>query len=79
MSPQDRWKALLPPYYQNLFLYVTGVKDIEAKNIQGLTMIQDPFYEGTNMAQAAAEVTAMANRAFASMPSWYAIALYYPF
>ncbi|PSL49125.1 multidrug efflux pump subunit AcrB [Chitinophaga niastensis] len=68
MSPQQM-EGFIATNYQNLFLYVTGVKDIEAKNIQGLTMIKISFYEGTNMAQAAAEVTAMANRAFASMPS----------
>lgn len=68
MSPQQM-EGFIATNYQNLFLYVTGVKDIEAKNIQGLTMIKITFYEGTNMAQAAAEVTAMANRAFSSMPA----------
>ncbi|HWV66894.1 efflux RND transporter permease subunit [Chitinophaga sp.] len=68
MSPQQM-EGFIATNYQNLFLYVTGVRDIEAKNIQGLTMIKISFYEGTNMAQAAAEVTAMANRAFASMPA----------
>ncbi|MBS0025679.1 efflux RND transporter permease subunit [Chitinophaga sp. 22321] len=68
MSPQQM-EGFIATNYQNLFLYVTGVKDIEAKNIQGLTMIKISFYEGTNMAQAAAEVTAMANRAFSAMPS----------
>ncbi|MET3875038.1 efflux RND transporter permease subunit [Chitinophaga sp. OAE865] len=68
MSPQQM-EGFIATNYQNLFLYVTGVKDIEARNIQGLTMIKITFYEGTNMAQAAAEVTAMANRAFSSMPA----------
>ncbi|RAJ85645.1 multidrug efflux pump subunit AcrB [Chitinophaga dinghuensis] len=68
MSPQQM-EGFIATNYSNLFLYVTGVKDIEAKNIQGLTMIKISFYEGTNMAQAAAEVTAMANRAFSAMPS----------
>ncbi|HEY0274372.1 MAG TPA: efflux RND transporter permease subunit, partial [Chitinophaga sp.] len=68
MSPQQM-EGFVATNYQNLFLYVTGVKDIEAKNIQGLTLIKISFYEGTNMAQAAAEVTAMANRAFAAMPN----------
>src|ERR1700754_4404079 len=54
--------------YVNLLLYVSGVKSIETKNIQGLTLIKLPFYEGTNMAQAAAEVTAYTNRAQASFP-----------
>src|ERR1700761_2497811 len=55
--------------YVNLLLYVSGVKSIETKNITGLTLIKLTFYEGTNMAQAAAEVTAYTNRAQASFPS----------
>jgi multidrug efflux pump subunit AcrB len=68
MSPQQM-EGFISTNYQNLFLYVTGIKSIETKNIQGLTMLKLTFYEGTNMAQAASEVTAMANRAFSSMPS----------
>src|SRR6195952_3523617 len=55
--------------YVNLLLYVGGVKSIETKNIQGLTLLKLSFYEGTNMAQAAAEVTAYTNRAQASFQS----------
>src|SRR5580698_10649555 len=54
--------------YVNLLLYVSGVKSIETRNIQGLTLIKLTFYEGTNMAQAAAEVTSYTNRAQASFP-----------
>src|SRR5436190_16073530 len=54
--------------YVNLLLYVSGVKSIEAKNIQGLTLMKLSFYEGTNMAQAAAEVTAFCNRAQVVFP-----------
>ncbi|MEJ7769168.1 MAG: efflux RND transporter permease subunit, partial [Chitinophagaceae bacterium] len=54
--------------YVNLLLYVAGVKSIETRNIQGLTLLKLSFYEGTNMAQAAAEVSAFANRAQALMP-----------
>jgi multidrug efflux pump subunit AcrB len=54
--------------YVNLLLYVSGVKSIETRNIQGLTLIKLTFYEGTNMAQAAAEVTAYTNRAQAIFP-----------
>lgn len=54
--------------YVNLLLYVGGVKSIDTRNIQGLTLIKLSFYEGTNMAQAAAEVTAFANRAQAIFP-----------
>ncbi|WP_448701546.1 efflux RND transporter permease subunit [Mucilaginibacter sp. AW1-3] len=55
--------------YVNLLLYVSGVKSIETKNIQGLTLIKLTFYEGTNMAQASAEVTAFSNRAQAIFPN----------
>ncbi len=54
--------------YVNLLLYVGGVKSIETKNIQGLTLLKLSFYEGTNMAQAAAEVSAFSNRAQAIFP-----------
>jgi multidrug efflux pump subunit AcrB len=54
--------------YVNLLLYVSGVKSIETRNITGLTLLKLTFYEGTNMAQAAAEVTAYTNRAQAGFP-----------
>ena len=54
--------------YVSLLLYVSGVKSIETRNIQGLTLIKLSFYEGTNMAQAAAEVTSFTNRAQAIFP-----------
>lgn len=54
--------------YVNILLYVAGVKSIETKNIQGLTLMKLSFYEGTNMAQAAAEVTAFCNRAQVGFP-----------
>src|ERR1700740_19525 len=54
--------------YVNLLLYVGGVKSIETRNIQGLTLLKLTFYQGTNMAQAAAEVTAYTNRAQAIFP-----------
>src|ERR1700712_2453667 len=54
--------------YVNVLLYVSGVKSIETRNITGLTIIKLTFYEGTNMAQAAAEVTAYTNRAQAIFP-----------
>jgi multidrug efflux pump subunit AcrB len=54
--------------YVNLLLYVSGVKSIETRNITGLSLLKLTFYEGTNMAQAAAEVTAYTNRAQAGFP-----------
>lgn len=54
--------------YVNLLLYVSGVKSIETRNIQGLSLLKLTFYENVNMAQAAAEVSAFANRAQAIFP-----------
>jgi multidrug efflux pump subunit AcrB len=64
----DQMETYFGKQYVNLLLYVGGVKSIETKNIQGLTLIKLTFYEGTNMAQAAAEVTGYTNRAQASFP-----------
>ena len=55
--------------YVNVLLYVNGVKSIETKNVQGLTLIKLNFYPGTNMAQAIAEVSAVSNRAQVLFPS----------
>lgn len=64
----NQMEAYFGKQYVNLLLFVSGVKSIETKNIQGLTLIKLTFYEGTNMAQAAAEVTAFSNRAQAIFP-----------
>ncbi len=61
-------EAFFAKNYVNLLLYVSGVKSIESRNIQGLTLIKLTFYQGTNMAQAAAEVTSFTNRAQAIFP-----------
>jgi multidrug efflux pump subunit AcrB len=62
-------EAYFGKQYVNLLLYVSGVKSIETRNIQGLTLIKLTFYQGTNMAQAAAEVTSFTNRAQAIFPA----------
>jgi multidrug efflux pump subunit AcrB len=54
--------------YINVLLYVNGIKSIETKNVQGLTLIKLNFYPGTNMAQAVAEATAVSNRAQVLFP-----------
>ena len=64
----DQMETYFGKQYVNLLLYVSGVKSIESRNIQGLTLIKLTFYEGTNMAQAAAEVTSYSTRAQASFP-----------
>lgn len=64
----DQMETYFGKGYVTLMLYVSGVKSIETKNIQGLTLMKLTFYEGTNMAQAAAEVSAFSNRAQALFP-----------
>jgi multidrug efflux pump subunit AcrB len=65
----NQMEAYFGKQYVNLILFVDGVKTIETKNIQGLTLIKITFYEGTNMAQAQAELTAYTNRAQAGFPN----------
>jgi len=54
--------------YVNILLFANGIKTIETKNIQGLTLMKLTYYEGTNMAQAAAEISALSNRIQAIFP-----------
>ncbi len=61
-------EAFFAKNYVNILLFVNGLKSIETRNIQGLTLMKLTFYEGTNMAQAAAEVSAFSNRAQAIFP-----------
>lgn len=67
MSPQQM-EGYFSTGMQDYFLYVTGIKNIESRNIQGLTYMKLTFYEGTNMAQAASEVTAFASRTLKFFP-----------
>lgn len=53
---------------QDQFLYVNGIKNISAKNIQGLTMLKLSFYENTDMAEASAQVALQVNRAMKFFP-----------
>ncbi|MBO0939319.1 efflux RND transporter permease subunit [Fibrella sp. HMF5335] len=67
LSP-DQLDGFIANQFQNNFLFVSGVRKIETKSIQGLTLIKLSFYPGTNMAQAAAEVATQVSRATAFMP-----------
>lgn len=53
---------------QDQFLYVNGIKNIESKNIQGLTLVKLSFYENTDMAEATAQVALQSNRMLAFFP-----------
>ncbi|SDG72626.1 Multidrug efflux pump subunit AcrB [Pedobacter terrae] len=67
MSPQQM-EGFFSTRLQDQFLYVNGVKNITAKNIQGLTMLKLSFYESTNMAEASAQVALQVNRAMKFFP-----------
>lgn len=61
-------EAFFAKQYINILLFVNGVKSIETRNIQGLTLMKVTFYPGTNMAQASAELSAYSNRIQAIFP-----------
>jgi multidrug efflux pump subunit AcrB len=50
------------------FLYINGIKNIESKNIQGLTLLKLSFYEGTEMGEASAQVALQVARSQAFFP-----------
>jgi multidrug efflux pump subunit AcrB len=50
------------------FLYINGIKNIESKNIQGLTILKLTFYEGTEMGEASAQVALQVSRSQAFFP-----------
>jgi multidrug efflux pump subunit AcrB len=64
----NQMEAYFGKQYVNILLFANGVKSIETKNIQGLTLMKLTYYEGTNMAQAASELSALSNRIQAAFP-----------
>ena len=64
----DQMETFFGKQYVNILLFVNGIKTIETKNIQGLTLMKVTFYPGTNMAQASAELSAASNRIQAIFP-----------
>ncbi len=67
MSPQQM-EGFFATRMQDQFLYVNGVRNIESKNITGLTLLKLNFYEGTDMAEASAQVALQVNRAMKFFP-----------
>ncbi len=67
LSP-DQMEGFITSYYEYHFLYITGVKYVDSKSIQGAALIKIEFNEGTDMSQAMAEVVGYVNRARAFMP-----------
>lgn len=54
--------------FQKVLVFVSGVKDIEFKSIQGFTLMKLTFYPSTDMSQAAAEVSTQVSRAMGFLP-----------
>ncbi|MGN6295877.1 MAG: efflux RND transporter permease subunit [Ginsengibacter sp.] len=54
--------------FQKVLVFVSGVKDIEFKSIQGFTLMKLSFYPGTDMAQSSAEVSTQVARAMGFLP-----------
>lgn len=67
LSP-EQMEGFITSYYEYHFLYITGVKYVESKSIQGAAIIKIQFQEGTDMSQAMAEVVGYVNRSKAFMP-----------
>ena len=67
LSP-EQMEGLITSYYEYHFLYVTGVKFVESRSIQGATIIKVQFHEDTDMSQALAEIVGYVNRSRAFMP-----------
>ncbi|KIC90287.1 efflux RND transporter permease subunit [Flavihumibacter sp. ZG627] len=54
--------------FQKVLVFVSGVKDIEFKSIQGFTLMKLSFYADADMAQAAADVSTQVSRAMGFLP-----------
>ncbi len=67
LSP-EQMEGFITSYYEYHLLYVTGVKFVESKSIQGAALIKIVFQEGTDMSQAMGEVVGYVNRSRAFMP-----------
>src|SRR5918993_558441 len=67
LSP-EQMEGFVTSYYEYHFLYVTGVKFVESRSIQGNALIKIQFQEDTDMSQAMAEVVGYVNRSRAFMP-----------
>ena len=67
-STRRRWKASSAPTTSITLLYITGIREVESRSIQGVSLIKLTFHAGTDMGQAMAETVGYVNRARAFMP-----------
>src|SRR3954470_394830 len=62
MTPQQM-EGFFSTRLSDQFLYVNGIKNINSRNIQGMTFLKLTFFESTDMAEATAQVAVQLNRA----------------
>ncbi len=55
--------------FQKVLLFVNGVKELDFKSVQGLTLMKLTFYPGTDMSQASAEISMQVSRAMGFLPA----------
>jgi multidrug efflux pump subunit AcrB len=67
LSP-GQMEGFVTSYYEYHLLYVTGVKFVESKSVQGAALIKIVFHEGTDLSQAMGEVVGYVNRSRAFIP-----------
>jgi multidrug efflux pump subunit AcrB len=67
MSPAQM-EGLITNYYEYHFLYVSGIRHVESRSVQGAALMKLTFHPGTDMAQAMAETVGYVNRSRAFMP-----------
>ncbi len=66
-TPQQM-ESYFTKMYVNMMLFTNGIKNIESKNSQGLTLMKINFYEGTEMGEAIAQLNALSNRSQVFLP-----------
>jgi len=67
MAP-DQMDGFITTRYYDHFLYISGVKDVKVRTIQGMSILELKFYPGTDMGEAAGEVANNIARSKAYMP-----------
>jgi len=64
----EQMEGYFTKMYTNMMLFTNGIKNIETKNSQGLTLMKVTFYPDTDMGQAIAELSALSNRSQIFLP-----------
>ena len=64
----EQMEGYFTKMYTNMMLFTNGIKNIETKNSQGLTLMKVSFYPDTDMGQAIAEISALSNRSQIFLP-----------